>query len=88
MGKVVFLRRVYAVISVITAILHEHVFLYYLGLTRTTKPHGSVRKAHDLRTGGLWFDSPARPIFFPRINDRVHSSLTAVQCFDNGYEGK
>ena len=36
--------------------------------------------------------SPARPIFFPRIDDshcdKIHSSLTAVRCFDNGYMGK
>ena len=36
--------------------------------------------------------SPARPIFFPRIDDnhcdRIHSSLTAVRCFDNGYVEK
>ena len=35
---------------------------------------------------------PARPIFFPRIDDShcdmIHSSLTAVRCFDNGYVGK
>ena len=35
---------------------------------------------------------PARPIFFQRIDDihcdRIHSSLTAVHCFDNGYVGK
>ena len=32
-----------------------------------------------------------QPIFFPRIDghcDRIHSSLTAVRCFDNGYVGK
>ena len=33
--------------------------------------------------------SPARPIFFLRIDDghwnRIHSPLTAVCCFDNGY---
>ena len=32
------------------------------------------------------------PIFFPRIDDshcdRIHSSLTAVCCYDNGYVGK
>ena len=32
--------------------------------------------------------SPARPILFPRIDDsrcnRIHSSLTALHCFDNG----
>ena len=36
--------------------------------------------------------STARPIFFPRIDDshcdRIHPSLTAVRCFDNGYMGK
>ena len=36
--------------------------------------------------------SAARPLFFPRIDyshcDRIHSSLTAVHCFTNGYVGK
>ena len=36
--------------------------------------------------------SPARPIFFPRIDDshcdRIHSFLIAVRCFDDGYVGK
>ena len=36
--------------------------------------------------------SLARPIVFPRIDDshcdRIHSSLTAVHCFDYGYVGK
>ena len=35
--------------------------------------------------------SPAQLIFFSRIDDshcdRIHSSLTAVHCFDNGYVG-
>ena len=35
---------------------------------------------------------PARPVIFPRIDnshcDRIHSSLTAVRCFDNGHVGK
>ena len=34
----------------------------------------------------------AWPIFFPRIDDshcnRIHSSLTTVHCFNNGYVGK
>ena len=33
-----------------------------------------------------------RPIIFPSIDDshfdRIHSSLTTVRCFDNGYVGK
>ena len=36
--------------------------------------------------------SPAMPIFSPRIDDshcnRMHSSLTALHCFDNGYVEK
>ena len=35
---------------------------------------------------------PVRPIFFPMIDDshcdRIHSSLTAVCCFNNGYVRK
>ena len=27
-------------------------------------------------------------IFFPRIDDRFRSSVTGVQCFDDGYVGK
>ena len=45
-----------------------------------SEPHSSVVR------------SPARPIFFPRIKyshcDWIHSSLSAVRCFDNGYVGK
>ena len=49
----------------------------------------SVGRVHDLRTEGRWFEPPARPIFFPRIDDshcdRIHSSPTAVHHFDDGY---
>ena len=42
--------------------------------------------------GGGWFDPWARPIFFPRTDEshcnRIHSPLTAVLSFDNGYVGK
>ena len=35
---------------------------------------------------------PVRPVFSQRINDRycdrIHSSRTAVHCFDDGYVGK
>ena len=51
------------------------------------EPHSSVGSVADLRTG-----SPARPIFFSGIDDshcdRIHSSLTTVHCFDDGYVGK
>ena len=40
----------------------------------------------------LKFFGTCRPIFFPRLDDchcdRIHSSLTAVLYFDNGYVGK
>ena len=36
--------------------------------------------------------SPAQPIFFPKIDDsycdRIHSSLTTVHCFEDGYVRK
>ena len=57
-----------------------------------TKPHSSVDSIQDLRTGGRWFNPPSLPIFFPRIDDSycdwIHSSLTDVHCFDDGYVGK
>ena len=41
---------------------------------------------------GKNFNPRARPIFFLRIDDshcdRIHSSLTVVNCFDNGLIGK
>ena len=53
--------------------------------------HSSIGIATDLRTGGRWFD-PGWPIFFMRTDDShcdiIHSSLTAVRCFDDGYVGK
>ena len=56
------------------------------------EPNSSACSVQDLRTGGRWFDPQARPILFPWIHDsycdRIHSFLTAVRCFDNGYVGK
>ena len=50
-----------------------------------------VGSEEDLRTGSRKFEPQARPIFFPRIDDshcdRIHSSLTAVHCFDDRYVG-
>ena len=41
---------------------------------------------------GSLVTSPARPKFFPRIDnshcETIHSCLTPVCCFDNGYVGK
>ena len=52
----------------------------------------SVDSMMDLRTGGRWFEPLAQPIFLPRINDShcdmIHSPLTAILCFDDGYVGK
>ena len=56
------------------------------------RPRNSVDSVEDLRTGGRWFDPPARQIFFPRIDeshcDWIHSSLTAIHCFDDDYVGE
>ena len=55
-------------------------------------PQSSVGSVQDLRTEDRWFDLQARPIFFPRTDDshcdKMHSSLTAVHCFEDGYLGK
>ena len=47
----------------------------------------------DLGTVSHWYEPAAQPlIFFLRIDDlhckRIHSSLTAVHCSDDGYVGK
>ena len=57
------------------------------------EPHSSVGSIQDLRAVGRWFDHRlGLSLFFPRIDDshcvRIHSFLTAVQCFDSGYVGK
>ena len=58
----------------------------------TPSLRSSVRRVADFSTRGRCFDSPARPIFFPRTDDshcdRIHSSLTAVHCFNNCYVGE
>ena len=60
------------------------------GIELSAEPHSSVCSVADLGTGGYWFNP--RPKFFPRIDDRhcdrIHSFLTAIGCFDNGYVGK
>ena len=47
---------------------------------------------NGLRTGGRWFDPAVGPIFFSRIDeihcDRIHSPLTAVRYFYDGYVGQ
>ena len=56
------------------------------------EPHSSVSSVPNFSTGGRFFDSPARPIFIPRIDNshckRIHTSLTTVHCFNNGYVEK
>ena len=65
---------------------------YKTSLLFQAKLDSSVGSAADFGTGGLLFRSPAWPIFFPKIDDshwdRIHSSLTAVCCFNNGNVGK
>ena len=60
------------------------------GLHVDVESNSSV--VQDLRTDGRWFKSMALPIFFPRIDDshydKMHSSLNAVNCFNDGYDEK
>ena len=55
-------------------------------------PLGSIGIVEDLRTGGRWFEPPTQQMFFSRVDDshcnRIHSSLSAIHFFDNGYVGK
>ena len=61
-------------------------------MTTLQRPHSSVGSVQDLRTGGCSFEPPAQSTFFQRIDDRhcdrIHSSLKAVQCCDDGDVGK
>ena len=56
------------------------------------KPLSSVGSVWYWRTGGRWFDPRPGKYSFSRIYDshchRIHSSLIAVQCFDDGYMGQ
>ena len=58
-------------------------------LKMVAKSHSSVSSIEIRRSV---VRSPAWPIFFLRIDDshcdKIHSSLTAVSVFDNGYVGK
>ena len=53
------------------------------------EPHSLVGSVENWRS---LVRSPAWPIFFLRLDDshydRIHSSLTTVQCFDNGFMRK
>ena len=55
--------------------------------------HSSVCSVQDLRTGGRWFDPWLGHYFFRRLmiviaTGFIPLSLTALNCFDNGYLGK
>ena len=57
------------------------------------EPHSSVGSVKDLRTGGHWFDPQLGQYCVPSSIDdslcnRIHSSVTSVYSFDNGYVGK
>ena len=57
------------------------------------EPHSSVGSVMDFRTGGRWFNPWLSQYSFRGLMtdshcDRIHSSLTAVCCYDNGYVGK
>ena len=48
----------------------------------------AVGSTADLRTGGPWFYPRLGPMINDSHCDRIHSSLTAVRCFDNSSVGK
>ena len=60
-------------------------------ICQLSSPCSPVSSVEDFGTGGRWLEPLARPIFFSRIDDthydRIHSSLTPVQCFED-YVGK
>ena len=66
-------------------------FLKYSIYIQSARSHSSIGSVTDFENRWL-VRSQARPICFQRIDDshcnRIHSSLTAVHCFDNGYVGK
>ena len=51
--------------------------------------HSSVGTVQDMRIADHWFDPLLGQYSFQgSFRDRIHSPLTAVCCFDNGYVGK
>ena len=52
------------------------------------EPQSSVGSVVDLRTGGRCFDPPLGQRIDDTHCNKIHSSLTAVCCFDNVYVGK
>ena len=66
-------------------------FLHLSGSLCRARIAPSIAAVQELRTGH-WFDPRIGPIFYPRIDDchydMIHSSLTVVYWFDNGYVGK
>ena len=71
----------------------------FTGVLFTSAQHNMPLQSPIAQSVALWTREeevtsliPAQPIFFQRIDDshcdRIHSSLTAVCCFDNGYVGK
>ena len=51
-----------------------------------SEPHSSVGSVADLGTSGRLFDP--RLMTDDSHRDKIHSSLIAVRCFDNGNVGK
>ena len=81
----------------VKVIYKGHIFkkrlLWGISVSQTcAKPHSSVGSVWGFEKRRSLVRSPAGPIFFPRIDDshcgRIHSSLTAVCCFDNSHVGQ
>ena len=76
-------------------LLNRKLFIFPLSLSfmlfqfnRFAEPHSSVGSAADSRTEGRWFDPRLDQYTFRGLMIVIHSSLTAVRCFDKGYVGK
>ena len=71
---------------------YKNIFCHTVSKSRTSLPHKHCEIIADLRTEKGHGLIPGSAKFFPRIDDshcdRIHSSLTAVRCFDNGYVGQ
>ena len=67
----------------------QDTYMYIISVFLIAEPYSLVGSVQDLRS---LVRSPARPIFFLRIDDghcdRIHFSPTTLHCFDNGYVGK
>ena len=81
--------------TILLPFTYQNVILLFQGSYKPYSRSSSLRKLLLISTGfgkrGSMDRSPARRIFFPRIDshcDKIHSNLTAVHWFKDGYVGQ